>query len=71
MKILGPCKVLKRVQAGEEIDIAYGKSKEIVATLVPKAIGKKSKRKIGIWETKGKVKFDANFKITEEEFLGI
>ena len=62
---------LKRVQAGEEIDIAYGKNKEIVARLVPKAAVKKTKRKIGIWNTRGKVRFGTNFKITEEEFLGI
>jgi antitoxin (DNA-binding transcriptional repressor) of toxin-antitoxin stability system len=63
--------VLKRVQAGEEIEIAYGKSKEIVARLVPKAAVKKHKRKIGIWDTKGKVKFGTDFKMTEEEFLGV
>lgn len=63
--------ILKRVQAGEEIGIAYGKSKEIVARLVPKAAVKKYKRKIGIWDAKGKVKFGADFKISEEEFLGV
>lgn len=63
--------VLKRVQAGEEIDIAYGKSKEIVARLVPKAAVKKHKRIIGIWDAKGKVKFGADFKMTEEEFLEV
>ena len=62
--------VLKRVQAGEEIGIAYGKSKEIVARLVPKAIVKKGKRKIGIFNGKGKIKFNADFKMTEQEFLG-
>ncbi len=63
--------VLKRVLAGEEIGISYGKRKEIVARLVPKADIKKSRRKIGILEGKGKVKFGAAFKMTEEEFLGI
>jgi antitoxin (DNA-binding transcriptional repressor) of toxin-antitoxin stability system len=37
--------VLKRVQAGEEIGIAYGKSKEIVARLVPKVAAKRRKGK--------------------------
>jgi len=60
---------LKRVQAGEEIAISYGKNKEIVARLVPKASPKKAKRKLGI--LKGKVQFNADFKMTEEEFLGI
>jgi prevent-host-death family protein len=61
--------VLKRVQAGEEIAISYGKNKEIVARLVPKASSEKSKRKLGI--LKGKVQFRADFKMTEEEFLGL
>lgn len=61
--------VLQRVIAGEEIGIMYGKKKEIVAKLVPKTAGKQLKRKIGILEGKGKVKFATDFKITEEEFL--
>jgi antitoxin (DNA-binding transcriptional repressor) of toxin-antitoxin stability system len=63
--------VLKRVLAGEEIGILYGKKKEIVAKLVPKNSGKKSSRKIGVLEGKGKIKFSPDFKMTEEEFLGI
>lgn len=62
--------VLKKVLAGEEIAISYGKKKEIVARLVPKSSEKKSKRKIGIWDGKVKVKFHNDFKMTEEEFLG-
>jgi antitoxin (DNA-binding transcriptional repressor) of toxin-antitoxin stability system len=62
---------LKRVQAGEEIGIAFGKSKQVVARLVPKASGKKNKRKLGIWEGKGSVKFKAGFHMSEKEFLGI
>ncbi|HVY75368.1 MAG TPA: hypothetical protein VG890_11090 [Puia sp.] len=62
--------VLKKVLAGEEIGISYGKKKEIVARLVPKNT-KKGKRKIGILEGKAKVTFSRDFKITEEEFLGI
>ena len=62
--------VLKRVLAGEEIGISYGKRKEIVARLVPKSAVKETKRKIGIFEGKGKVNFGADFTITEEEFIG-
>jgi antitoxin (DNA-binding transcriptional repressor) of toxin-antitoxin stability system len=62
---------LKSVQAGEEIGISYGKNKEIVARLVPKLSIKKTKRKLGILEGKCKVKFGADFKMTEEEFLGV
>jgi antitoxin (DNA-binding transcriptional repressor) of toxin-antitoxin stability system len=61
--------VLKRVQAGEEIDIAYGKGKEIVARLIPKPSSKKRKRKIGVLNAKGEIKFRIGFKMTEQEFL--
>ena len=63
--------VLKKVQAGEEIAILYGKRKKIVAKLVPEISKKKSRRKIGIWDKKGKVKFNSDFKMTEEELMGI
>lgn len=63
--------VLKKVQAGEEIAILYGKRKKIVAKLVPEIYQKKSRRKIGIWDKKWKVKFHTDFKMTEEELLGI
>lgn len=63
--------VLKRVLAGEEIGILYGKKKEVVAKLVPKTSGKRPKRKIGILEGKGKIKFGTDFKMTEEELLGL
>ena len=62
--------ILKKVLAGEEIGISYGKKKEIVAKLVPK-LSQKPKRKIGILEGKGKVIFSHDFKITEEEFLSL
>ena len=63
--------VLKRVQAGEEIGIAYGKNKTVVARLVPKNTDMKKKRKIGLLNGKAKVTFASDFKMTTEEFLGI
>lgn len=63
--------VLKKVLAGEEIAISYGKSKEIVARLVPKMPTKKQRRRIGIFEGKASVHFSKHFKMTEEEFLGL
>jgi antitoxin (DNA-binding transcriptional repressor) of toxin-antitoxin stability system len=63
--------VLKRVQAGEEIGITYGKSKVVVARLVPRNTEKKEKRKIGILDGKSKVIFSKDFKLTPEEFMGI
>ena len=62
--------MLKRVQDGEEIDIAFGKKKEVVARLVPKSTLKKGRRKLGIWEAGAAVKFNKGFKMTEQEFLG-
>ena len=61
--------VLKLVLAGEEIGILYGRKKEIVARMVPKTPEKKPRRKLGILEGKGNVRFASDFKITEEEFL--
>jgi antitoxin (DNA-binding transcriptional repressor) of toxin-antitoxin stability system len=63
--------VLKRVQSGEEIGIAYGKNKVVVARLVPKKTEKKMKRKIGMLDGRGKVKFSKDFKLSTEEFLGL
>lgn len=63
--------VLKKVQAGEEIGITYGKKKEIVARLVPRKMDKPLKRKIGILDGKAKVVFARDFKLTTEEFLGL
>ena len=62
--------ILKRVQAGEEIGIAHGKNKEVVATLVPKTAAKQSKRKIGILNKKSKVIFSKDFQLSTDEFLG-
>ncbi len=63
--------VLKRVQAGEEIGIVFGKSKVVVARLVPRNNEKQKKREIGILDGKGKVLFTQDFKLTTEEFLGL
>lgn len=62
--------VLKKVEEGEEFEILFGKRKRIVAKLVPPT-SNKPRRKIGMWDKKGKVKFNKDFKMTEEEFLGL
>lgn len=62
---------LKKVQAGEEIALSFGKNKEIVARLVPNKVSpQKPKRELGIFNSKGAIKSNAGFKMTEEEFLG-
>lgn len=63
--------IIKEVQTGEEIAVAFGKKKEIVAYLVPKSARKPGSRKLGILQNKGKVTFADDFKMTEEEFLGL
>ena len=63
--------VLKKVQAGKEIAISYGKRKEIVARLVPPEIFKGSKRKIGLLDGKATVRFGKDFKISEEDLLNL
>ncbi len=62
---------LKEVKNGEKIAIAYGKKKEIIAFIIPNEAKKPKKRKLGILEGKGKVIFADDFKMTEEEFLGL
>ena len=63
--------VLNKVKAGEEISIADNTDNEVIACLVPKDHVKKPLRKLGILEGKGTVTFMDDFKMTEEEFLGL
>lgn len=63
--------ILKRVKAGEEVAIAFGHKKEIVAFLVPRTSVNIQKRPLGLLEGKAKATFSHDFKITEEEFLGL
>ena len=63
--------VIKDVQAGEKVAVAFGKKKEVVAYLVPKTDRKPAPRKLGILQGKGKVIFADDFKMTEDEFLGL
>ncbi|MEO8820741.1 MAG: hypothetical protein ABI267_01800 [Ginsengibacter sp.] len=62
--------VLKKVESGEEFAILFGKRKKIVAKLVPPT-SDKSRRKLGMWNRKAKVKFHKDFKMTGEEFIGL
>ncbi len=63
--------IIKDVQAGEEIAVAFGKKREVIAYLVPKPNRKPEPRKLGILQGKGKAVFASDFKMTEEEFLGL
>jgi len=64
--------VLELVKQGESFGILYGKKKKPIAMIVPyvdKTV--KKEREIGILEGKVKVKFTADFGMTEDELLGI
>lgn len=62
--------ILEMVRLGENIAIAFGKKQEIVAYLVPRKAITGKKRPLGLLAGKAKVSFPADFKMTEEEFLG-
>lgn len=61
--------ILELVRLGEEIAIAFGKKKEIVAYLVPRRSRNSQKRPLGLLAGKAKVEFADDFKMTEAEFL--
>jgi prevent-host-death family protein len=62
--------VLKEVQAGDEIAIAYGKKKETVAVIIPYKKWKKSqKRQLGTLEGKMSGEFAEDFAMTDEELI--
>lgn len=64
--------VLEKVKQGESFGILYGKKKKPVAMIVPYIDPEeKSEREIGILDGKVKITFADDFKMTEEEFLGI
>jgi len=64
--------ILEKVKQGESIGILYGKKKRPIAMIVPYLDSEKKKeRKIGILDGKVKITFADNFKMTEEEFLGL
>lgn len=64
--------VLEKVKRGESFGILYGRKKKPVAMIVPYAEKDlKKERKIGLLDGKVDIKFSDDFKMTEEEFLGL
>jgi antitoxin (DNA-binding transcriptional repressor) of toxin-antitoxin stability system len=64
--------VIRDVQAGNEIAIAYGKQKQTVAVIVPFEQWKKSKkRQLGTLEGKMSVTFSDDFAMTDEELINL
>ena len=79
MKILPVAKVrmnfsalLKEVELGNEIGIAFGRKQETIAVIIPIEEYKRIKaRKLGSLEGKVKVEFSENWTITDEEFINV
>ncbi len=64
--------VLEKVRLGESFGIIYGRRKKPIAMIVPyKSKEEKKERKIGLLDGKVTIRFSDDFKMTEEEFLGL
>jgi prevent-host-death family protein len=68
--------VLHKVRNGEEVVLGYGRNREKIAVLVPyekyrRLTAPKVKRKAGTLAGKGEFIFGPNFKMTDEELLGL
>ncbi len=64
--------VLEKVKSGESFGILYGKKKKPIAMIVPyKDSMVRKERKIGLLEGKVNIQFSDDFKMSEEELLGL
>lgn len=64
--------ILEKVQHGEKFGIIYGRKKKPIAMIVPYSDDTpKKERKIGLLDGKVEVKFADDFKMSEEEFMGM
>ncbi len=64
--------VLEKVRLGESFGIICGPKKKPIAMIVPyKDKEEKKERKIGLLDGKVNIRFSDDFKMTEEEFLGL
>lgn len=68
--------VLAKVRNGEEVILEYGRRHEKIAVLVPyekyrRLTSGNSKRQLGSLAKQVKVVFEKDFKLTDEEFLGL
>jgi prevent-host-death family protein len=62
--------VLKKVQAGEEIIISFGKKNEKIAVIIPYQNYKSNKpRPLGLLKGKAALKISDNFQISDEDLL--
>jgi antitoxin (DNA-binding transcriptional repressor) of toxin-antitoxin stability system len=64
--------ILKDIEAGNEVAIAYGKKKQTIAVIIPYEQWKKSKkRQLGTLEGKMAVNFSDDFSISDEELISL
>jgi antitoxin (DNA-binding transcriptional repressor) of toxin-antitoxin stability system len=64
--------ILKDIEAGHEVAIAYGKKKQTIAVIIPYEQWKKSKkRQLGALEGKMTVNFSDDFSISDEELISL
>jgi hypothetical protein len=63
--------VLEDIKAGIGIAVTFGRKKEVIGYFVPDLEKSNSERKIGMLDGKAEIIFKDDFKITEEEFLGL
>ncbi|AEJ20760.1 type II toxin-antitoxin system Phd/YefM family antitoxin [Gracilinema caldarium] len=62
--------LLKEVESGNEIGIAFGRKKKTIAVIVPIEEYKRIKaRKLGTLQGKGTVEFKGEWNITDEELI--
>jgi hypothetical protein len=62
--------VLEHIKGGEKIAVTFGKKKEVVGYFLPELPGQ-AKRNLGILEGKANAIFRDDFKMTDDEFLGL
>ena len=64
--------ILRDVEAGNEVAIAYGKKRQKIAVIIPYEKWKKSqKRQLGTLEGKMSVSFSDDFQMTDEELTSL
>jgi antitoxin (DNA-binding transcriptional repressor) of toxin-antitoxin stability system len=63
--------VLKEVEQGHTIEVVYGRAKKTVAMLTPPPKPQKKWRKMGALMHLGPIDIGPDFKMTDEELIGL
>ena len=62
--------ILRDIEAGNEVAIAYGRKKQTIAVIVPYEQWKKSKkRQLGTLKNRARVHFSDDFAMSDEELI--